>query len=139
MVINSGNNRTRHRNSAISDINITPFVDVLLVLLIIFMVTAPIITGGLNIDLPDGVANSGVANNEPLVVQIAKDGTIAIKESKIDLDSMAYNLHKLTDKDFSIKIHVKADKNNDYGDVMKVVKSINLAGYNQVVLVTEVE
>ena len=64
MIINRDNNRARHRSSSISDINITPFVDVLLVLLIIFMVTAPIVTGGLNVDLPDGVAKNNNSHKD---------------------------------------------------------------------------
>ncbi len=138
MIINRDNNRARHRSSSISDINITPFVDVLLVLLIIFMVTAPIVTGGLNVDLPDGVAKNNNSHKDiSVTISIKKDGDLYIGDEKIKIKSLSYHLHKETNKNFNTKIYVKADKANGYGGVMKVVKNINLAGFRQIILVTE--
>lgn len=137
MIINSGNNRARHRNNAISDINITPFVDVLLVLLIIFMVTAPIITGGLNVDLPDGVSKQDQVKEAPITISLKENGAVYLGEDKIDINSISYQLHKKTNKNFKSQIHVKADKKNDYGRVMQIVKKINQAGFFHIVLVTE--
>ncbi len=140
MIINYGNNRTRYRNNAISDINITPFVDVLLVLLIIFMVTAPIVTGGLNVDLPEGVAKDSDDNKDnSITISIRSGGELYIGEERIKKGSLIYSLQQKTSKNYKAKIYIKADKKNGYGNVMQIIKDVNLAGFNQIVLVTEIK
>jgi|TARA_Y100000389_G_scaffold204929_1_gene260937 biopolymer transport protein TolR len=137
MIINSGNNNSRYRNRTISDINITPFVDVLLVLLIIFMVTSPIITGGLNVNLPNGVNQKDKITQDDIIVSIQKDSKIYLNDKQINISSLARDLKKSSKNDLSYKIHIKADKENDYGKVMEIVKIINLAGFSHVILVTK--
>lgn len=137
MIINSGNNNSRYRNRTISDINITPFVDVLLVLLIIFMVTSPIITGGLNVNLPNGVNQKDKITQDDIIVSIQKDSKIYLNDKQINISSLARDLKKNSKNDLSYKIHIKADKENDYGKVMEIVKIINLAGFSHVILVTK--
>jgi len=138
MIINSGNNRSRYRSKAISDINITPFVDVLLVLLIIFMVTSPIITGGFNVDLPNGInKEESQIDKKNIVVSIAKNGKLSLGDKEINISSLARSLKDQFGGDFTSEIHIKADKKNDYGKVMEVVKIINLAGFSKVILVTK--
>lgn len=130
----SKNNKKRR---IISDINITPFVDVLLVLLIIFMVAAPMMTSSVNIDLPKGTATASTEKILPIAVSVKADGTIYLQEETLKLASLPTELLKISNNNLNSKIHVRADKNIDYGRVMEVVKIISLAGFNQVVLVTE--
>ena len=128
-------NSKKHR--VISDINITPFVDVLLVLLIIFMVTASMITSSIDVNLPKGAASPTAEKVEPITISVKSDGTIFLQDQPIKLGSMATELLKFANNNLGSKIYVRADKNLDYGRVMEVVKSISFAGFNQVVLVTE--
>ncbi len=130
----SKNNKKRR---IISDINITPFVDVLLVLLIIFMVAAPMMTSSINIDLPKGAATPSTEKLPPISISVKSDGTIYLQEEALKLGSLPTELLKISNNNLNSKIHVRADKNIDYGRVMEVVKIISLAGFNQVVLVTE--
>ncbi len=128
------NHKKRH---VISDINITPFVDVLLVLLIIFMVAAPMMTSSVNVDLPKGVANPVSEKIQPISVSVKSDGTIFLQEESVKLGSLSSKLLQLSVNNLDNKIFVRADKKLDYGRVMEVVRIISLAGFNQVVLVTE--
>ena len=128
-------NSKKHR--VISDINITPFVDVLLVLLIIFMVTASMITSSIDVNLPKGAATQTTEKVEPITISVKSDGTIFLQDQPVKLGSIPTELLKFTNNNLGSKIYVRADKSLDYGRVMEVVKSISLAGFNQVVLVTE--
>ena len=128
------NNKKRR---IVSDINITPFVDVLLVLLIIFMVAAPMMTSGIDVDLPKGAASPTNEKTQPLSVSIKSDGSIFLQEDSIKLSNLAAKLLEFSGNNLSNKIFVRADQALDYGRVMEVVKTINLTGFNQVVLVTE--
>ena len=130
-------NKRRLRKGPIKDINITPFVDVLLVLLIIFMVAAPMITGSINIDLPTGSSKPITEELPPISVTIKKDGKIFIKENPTKIKNLPKEILQITNNDINSKIFVRADKRIDYGKVMEVVKIINLAGFSKVVLVTE--
>ncbi|OFW81424.1 MAG: protein TolR [Alphaproteobacteria bacterium RIFCSPLOWO2_01_FULL_40_26] len=121
----------------ISEINITPFVDVLLVLLIIFMVAAPMMTSAINVDLPKGSTNPNNEKTQPISVSIKSDGTIFLQEESAKLTSLPNKLLELTGNNLNNKIFVRADKSLDYGRVMEVVRTINLAGFNQIVLVTQ--
>lgn len=129
--------RLQKRRSSISDINITPFVDVLLVLLIIFMVAAPMMVGSVEINLPKGASSSINEKSQPITVTIKQDGSIYLQEESIKLRSLASSLLKINNNDLNNKIYVRADEGLDYGRVMEVVKTINSAGFSQVVLVTE--
>lgn len=121
----------------ISDINITPFVDVLLVLLIIFMVAAPMMTSAINIDLPRGSAAPINEKIQPISVSVKSDGSIFLQEEPVKLGALPTKLLDATGNNLNNKIFVRADKKLDYGRVMEVVKTISVTGFNQVVLVTE--
>jgi biopolymer transport protein TolR len=121
----------------ISDINITPFVDVLLVLLIIFMVAAPMMTSSINVDLPGGTTNPLNEKTQPISISVKADGSIFLQEEQIKITALPSKLLSLTNNNLSNKIHVRADKKLDYGRVMEVVKTVSSTGFNQVVLVTE--
>lgn len=121
----------------ISEINVTPFVDVLLVLLIIFMVAAPMMTSSVNIDLPKGASNPINEKTQPITVSVKSDGSIYLQEDLVKLAVLGNKLAAISNGNFSNKIFVRADKNLDYGRVMDVVKAVSVAGFSQVVLVTE--
>jgi biopolymer transport protein TolR len=129
--------KNNRKKRIISDINITPFVDVLLVLLIIFMVTAPMLTNSVNLDLPDGASNKISEKDQTITVSIRQDMSIFLQENQIKLQDLAPSILKLADNNFSSKVYVRADKNLDYGNVMNVVKTINSAGFRQISLITE--
>ncbi len=133
------NNRRRIKKEPIKDINITPFVDVLLVLLIIFMVAAPMMTGSVNIDLPSGSSKSISEDVPPISVTIKKDGVIFLQDNLIKLNNLPRKILRAANNDIGIKIFVRADKKIDYGRVMEIVKIINLTGFSKVVLVTELQ
>ncbi len=136
-----GANFSDHKNNKkkriISEINITPFVDILLVLLIIFMVAAPMMTSNVNIDLPKGAAAPTNEKIQPITISIKSDGTIFLQEDAIKLNLLSAKLLEATGNNLSSKIYVRADKKLDYGRVMEIVKTVNLTGFTQVVLVTE--
>jgi biopolymer transport protein TolR len=137
MAFNTQNKNSRKRRAAMSDINITPFVDVLLVLLIIFMVAAPMMTSSIELELPKGAAAANSSQDEPITVSVKNDGSVFLQEDSVKLANLSQELLKLTNNNINSKIYVRADTKIDYGRVMEVVKTINLAGFTQVVLVTE--
>lgn len=126
-----------NKRAVISDINITPFVDVLLVLLIIFMVAAPMLTSSVDINLPQGVETANEEKLQTITVSVKSDGTIFLQDDPIKSTILASRLKEISANNFTRKIFVRADKSLDYGKVMDVVKTISMAGFPQVVLVTE--
>jgi biopolymer transport protein TolR len=134
----SFHSKNHKKKQAISDINITPFVDVLLVLLIIFMVAAPMLTSSVPLNLPSGVENNDPQLQQTITVSLQASGAVFVQEEKINKTILATKLKKLTNNDLTQKILIRADKNIDYGEVMNLVKMLSLAGFSQVVLVTEV-
>jgi biopolymer transport protein TolR len=129
--------RTRRKRSRpVSDINVTPMVDVMLVLLVIFMVTAPLLTVGVQVDLPQTAANAIREQTEPLAVSINAQGKIYLQDTEIELDSLAPRLQAITGSNPDARIYVRGDKSIDYGRVMEVMGTINAAGFNKVALVT---
>jgi biopolymer transport protein TolR len=138
MAFNTGkNHHKRHKRATISDINITPFVDVLLVLLIIFMVAAPMMTGSVEVNLPKGASSAISEKSDPISVTIKEDGSIYLQEENIKLRNLPARLLEITNRDLDAKIFVRADQKLDYGRVMEIVKATNSAGFTQVILVTE--
>lgn len=129
--------KSRRKHRAVSEINVTPFVDVLLVLLIIFMVAAPMMTGSVDVSLPDGSGDPIKENSIPISVTIKADGTIILNNEVTPITSLVSNLQRLSDNHLDKKIHIAADKKLDYGKVMEVVKTIGGAGFTQVILVTD--
>ena len=136
-----GGVRRRGRRAArpmMSEINVTPFVDVMLVLLIIFMITAPLLAVGVPVDLPDSGARALPGDDEPLSVTIQADGTVFLQESEIEIDALVPRLLAVTENNPDARIFVRGDKAIFYGRVMEVMGALNSAGFNNVGLVTTV-
>lgn len=132
-----GASLTRGRNRrGNGEINVTPFVDVVLVLLIIFMVTAPLLTVGVQVDLPKTEAKPIIENIEPLVVSVKEDGTLFIQETEVPEDSIIARLNAITENKPETRIYVRGDARVNYGRVMEVMGLINASGYSKVALVT---
>ena len=139
--LQGGGVRQRHGRSTrpvMSEINVTPFVDVMLVLLIIFMVTAPLLTVGVPVDLPDSGARALPGDDEPLSVTIQADGTVYLQESEIEIDELVPRLLAVTENNPEARIFVRGDKAIFYGRVMEVMGALNTAGFNNVGLVTTI-
>ena len=125
-----------------SDINVTPFVDVMLVLLIVFMVSAPLLTVGVPIDLPQSQAKALQQDNEPLTVSVNVGGDVYLQKEQIKLDDLVPKLKAVIEArgaNADQLIYVRGDKKVDYGTMMRVMGRISGAGYHKVALVTEVE
>ena len=138
----SGGGRHRRRRRAVmSDINVTPFVDVMLVLLIVFMVSAPLLTVGVPLDLPQSQAKSLDQDRQPLTVSVNVKGQVFLQNSEIKIDDLVAKLKAITDARGGAdeRIYVRGDKKVDYGTMMQVMGRLSAAGYHRVALVTEVE
>ena len=132
--------RRKHKRKIISDINVTPFVDVLLVLLIIFMVAAPLLNGNIKVDLPKGSAKKPNSYQEnKVIITVKRNGVIYIEDQKIELRKLCKKLKKITNDDLNSKIFIKADKNLNYGTVIDIIKKINDAGFCSASLITEIK
>ncbi|WP_128893304.1 ExbD/TolR family protein [Erythrobacter sp. HKB08] len=131
--------RTRgSRRAPMAEINVTPFVDVMLVLLIIFMVTAPLLTTGVPVDLPDSRANSLPEEQDPISLSIAADGVIYLDESPLapgELPDRLANIDRTADGQLP-QVTLRADRVLDYGRVMAVMGELNRAGFNRIAMVT---
>ena len=121
----------------ISEINVTPFVDVMLVLLVIFMVTAPLLTVGVEIDLPKTKASVIEGSDEPLSITIDSGGIIFLQDTEVKLVTLIPRLDAITENNRNIRIFVRGDRSINYGRVMRVIGYINRAGYKKVGLVTQ--
>jgi biopolymer transport protein TolR len=137
----SGGKRRHRRHAVMSEINVTPFVDVMLVLLIIFMVSAPLLTVGVPIDLPQTQAKSLEQDREPLTVSVNNKGQVYLQNSEIKVDELVPKLQAITQVRGGLeeRIYVRGDRNVDYGAVMRVMGRLSQAGFRRVALVTEVE
>jgi biopolymer transport protein TolR len=138
----AGASRRRHRRRPVmAEINVTPMVDVMLVLLIIFMVSAPLLTVGVPIDLPQSQAKSLNQDKEPLTVSVNVKGEVFLQNTKIPLEELVDKLKAVTDARGGLdeRIYVRGDRQVDYGTVMKVMGRISAAGFRRVALVTEIE
>jgi biopolymer transport protein TolR len=132
----------RRRRAVMSEINVTPFVDVMLVLLIVFMVSAPLLTVGVPIELPQSQAKALNQDNEPLTVSVTVDGKVYLQDKEITLDDMVPKLRAILDARHGTvndQLYVRGDKKVDYGTMMRVMGRLSAAGYHRVALVTEVE
>ena len=136
-----GGRHRRRRRPVMSDINVTPFVDVMLVLLIVFMVSAPLLTVGVPLDLPQSQAKSLDQDREPLTVSVNIKGQVFLQNSEIKIDELVAKLKAITDARGGAdeRIYVRGDKKVDYGTMMQVMGRLSAAGYHRVALVTEVE
>ena len=133
----SGNSRGRTRTPPMSEINVTPMVDVMLVLLIVFMVTAPLLTVGVQIDLPKTKAKILQDQDEPLAITIDAQGQVYLQDTEIDIEGLVPRLRAITDNNPDVRIFVRGDASVNYGRVMEVMGTVNVAGYKKVALVTQ--
>jgi len=127
----------REVSRPMSDINVTPMVDVMLVLLVIFMVTAPLLTVGVQVDLPKTSADALPGQDEPLAVTVNADGQIFIQDTPVELENLAPRLMAITNNNPEARIFVRGDKGVLYGRIMQVMGTVNAAGYSKVALVTD--
>ncbi len=128
--------RRRYSRPLMSQINVTPFVDVMLVLLVIFMITAPLLTVGVQVDLPETEAGQVSGDDEPLSISITAEKLIFIQETETKLDDLVPKLLAISERRDDMRIFIRADETISYGEVMKVMGKINNAGFNKVALVT---
>jgi len=138
----SGGRNKRSRRAVMSEINVTPFVDVMLVLLIVFMVSAPLLTVGVPLDLPQSQAKSLDQDREPLTISVNVQGQVFLQNSEIKVDDLVTKLKAITDArggGMDERIYVRGDRKVDYGTMMRVMGRLSAAGYHRVALVTEVE
>jgi biopolymer transport protein TolR len=132
-----GGRRKRGRWSPMSEINVTPFVDVMLVLLIVFMVTAPLLTVGVPVDLPQTRAQNISEPVEPLVVTVDRQGAVYIQETPVEMGVLVPRLVAITQNRPDTRIYIRGDRNLQYGRVMQVMSTINAAGFTRVALIAE--
>ncbi len=130
--------RRRQRFQPNTDINITPLVDVMLVLLIIFMVTAPMLTVGVPVDLPKTQAAQMNDQVEPLVISINAKGQIFLQETELPFETLIGRLQAITGHNADAKIYVRGDKKLAYGQIMEIMGAIAAAGYSKVSLIAEI-
>ena len=138
--VSIGARRVRgQRRAVMSEINVTPMVDVMLVLLIIFMVAAPLLTVGVPIDLPETQAKSIEQDREPLTLSVNDKGQVFLQNSEIKMDEIVPKLKAIAKNGSDERIFVRGDRKVDYGTVMRVMGRLSAAGYRRVALVTEFE
>lgn len=130
-----GGRRNGHR--PMGEINVTPFVDVMLVLLIVFMVTAPLLTVGVPIDLPKTQAGQVNADDAPLVVSLQKQGKLFLQDTEIDADNLVPRLKAISQANNQVRIFVRGDRSVAYGEVLSLMGRIQSAGFERVALVAE--
>lgn len=127
----------RQSHRPMSEINVTPMVDVMLVLLVVFMVAAPLLTAGVPIDLPDSAAKAlNDKDDKPLEVSVNKDGKMFVGETEVTRERLIAVLTSMTNNDPERRIYIRADKTMGYGEVMDVLGAINGAGFKKVALIS---
>ncbi len=120
-----------------SEINVTPFVDVMLVLLIVFMVTAPLLTVGIPVDLPKVKASALTDQKDPLEITVKLGGEIYLGESEVEVENLIPRLNAITELNKEARIYVRGDRVVAYGRIMEIMSLVNSAGYIKVALVTQ--
>ena len=130
-------NLKRSEREPMSEINVTPFVDVMLVLLIIFMVTAPLLTVGVQVDLPETSADTLPEESEPLTLTINSKGEVFIQETKIEYNNLIKKILAVSNNRTDTRIYVRGDKNINYGRVLEVMGTLSGAGFSKVALISE--
>lgn len=134
----AGSNR-KSKRAVVSEINVTPLVDVMLVLLIIFMITSPMLVSGVNVDLPKTNSNPISGQDEPLVVTINNKGEIFLLETPIERQNLTDKLANITKEKKDARIFVRGDKNVSYGQVVEIVSEIHAAGFSRVALISNIK
>ncbi|MEO9789635.1 MAG: protein TolR [Aurantimonas coralicida] len=131
--------RGRGRRQPMSEINVTPMVDVMLVLLIIFMVAAPLLTVGVPIELPETQAKAMNSDTQPITISVNSDGEIYLNDTVIPIDEVVAKLQAVAKAGYEERIFVRGDRSADYGTVMRVMARISAAGFRNIGLVTDQE
>ncbi len=134
---NGGTNARRGRYRPLSEINVTPLVDVMLVLLIIFMVTAPLMTSGVNVDLPKTTAQPVNQDSQPVTVSVDAQGKIYLQDTEVPLTDLVAKLQAIAQNDPARRIFVRGDKALPYGRIMEVMGTITEGGFTKVALLAE--
>ncbi len=134
----SSRGRGRMRRRAMAEINVTPFVDVMLVLLIVFMVTAPLLTVGVPVDLPKTKAPALGQDREPLSITVMRDGTIFLQKEKVPEAALVDKLTAIASNGYNQRIFVRGDTRANYGKVMEVMGLLASSGFTHIGLVTDV-
>ena len=132
-------NKNRKKTKIMSQINVTPFVDVMLVLLIVFMITAPLLTVGISVDLPKTKASQLNSKGDPIIVSIKQNGELFIQERAIDPLKLLPRLKAISSGNKNLKIYVRGDKNVPYGVVLDTIAKIKSSGFNKVALVAKLQ
>ena len=127
----------RSSKEPMSEINVTPFVDVMLVLLIIFMVTAPLLTVGVQVDLPETSADTLPEESEPLTLTINSKGEVFIQETKIEFNNLIKKILAVSNNRTDTRIYVRGDKTINYGRVLEVMGKLSGSGFTKVALISE--
>lgn len=135
----TGRRRRSRRHAPMAEINVTPFVDVMLVLLIIFMVAAPLLQVGVPLELPEARGKQLQSSKEPLAVSVMSSGDIYIGETKVEIDEIKAKLEAIAANGYDETIFVRGDKGANYGLVARVMGRISASGFKKISLVTEVE
>ena len=130
---------SRRHQAPMSEINVTPMVDVMLVLLIVFMVAAPLLTVGVPVNLPKTGAKPLTGDNEPLAITVKADGKVFLQDTAIETSNLVSKLRAISATGYEERIYVRGDKDVAYGDVADVVARINAAGFSKVALVTDLK
>ena len=129
--------RARRSRKLMSEINVTPFVDVMLVLLVVFMITAPLLTVGVPVDLPESTVPEIRGEDEPLAISIDSEGRIYLQDTEVELDELGPRLAAITERKPDARIFVRGDKAINYGRVMQVIGGLNEAGFTRIALIAE--
>jgi len=132
-----GRRRVSRRGRLNSEINVTPLVDVMLVLLIVFMIAAPLLSVGVPVELPKTDAKALPSQQEPITITVDFEGGVFIQDEEIALDDLATRLIAVSTNGYEERIYLRGDRDTDYGEVMKVMARINTAGFTNIGLVTD--
>ena len=135
---NARRGRRRRSRRALSEINVTPLVDVMLVLLIIFMISAPLLTVGVEVNLPKTEAGAMAEQSEPLNISIRSDGSIYLQETPVAFEGLAGALESLGGAGFDKPIYVRADGDAPYAVVAQVMASLSSSGFTKIGLITDI-
>ena len=133
--VNAVNKRSRRK--IINEINVMPLIDIMLVLLVVFMVTAPMLITGVDVNLPTANSKALGGSDEPLVISINKEGSVYIMQSKIERRDLTSKLRAITHEKYDTRIFIRADAALSYGDIMSIMTQISNAGFSQVGLVSQ--
>lgn len=132
-----GRGRRSARRSRLSEINVTPFVDVMLVLLIVFMITAPLLTVSIPIELPRTEAKQSAAETDPLSITIRADGVVFLQETQVELEELVPRLRAISDEGYDRSIYIRGDSNTNYGLMADVLARVSSGGFRKIQLVTD--